>query len=215
MALNSSKYNRLQSFLPFPLDATDQVNAAFARWQSEAAVEAKRIIDLWSYCYVFRYFMLKSTKGDLQAASDFDELVGTVYERVIRRREGVRDSNRYASWVSVICRNALINYSRRRPTTRSIDDEDGPTLVADSPATHYDLGFTHQLLRDAVDRLPPYLEEVAQLFFFQGCDYEEISARLGKPVPTVRAYKHKLVRKMREDPRVAALLDELDRSPED
>lgn len=213
MAFTSSQFSKLLSHLPFPLDATDRVNAAFERWQSGASTEAKRIVDLWSYCYVFRYFLLKSTKGDLQEASDFDALAAKAYRRVIEGRSAVRDSDRYASWVSVICRNALINYAQRQPSKQSIDEEDGPTLIADSPSTPYDLGFTHRLLTDAVDRLPPYLQDVARLYFFEDCDYEEISARLNKPVPTVRSYKHKLIRKMREDPQVAAFLDELGQAP--
>lgn len=211
MASPSPRFARLLSRLPFALDDTDQVNAAFQRWRDEGAEDAKQIADLWAYCFVLRYFMVKGTKNDVGEASSVDALTDKAFQRVLNRSDTVREADKFASWVSVVCRNTFLNYVRRRKHKESIDEEGGPVLVANALSAVDDVGFTAQMLAEAIDRLPPYLQEVADLYFFEGCDYQEISSRTGKSVATVRSYRHKVVKKLREDGRIAAFLDEIGR----
>jgi RNA polymerase sigma factor (sigma-70 family) len=116
--------------------------------------------------------------------------------------------------VSVICKNTLINYVNRKRPEQSIHDESGLVLTADTPATYNDVGFVLQALHSAIDRLPAYLQETAKLYFLKACTYEEISKRIGKDVPTVRSYRHKVVRRFREDDRLLAFLRTTEQSDE-
>lgn len=206
------RFQQLVARLPFALDDTDRANAAFQRWRDDESARAKQVADLWAYCFVSRYFMMKAAKGDLDEASDVDALTDKAFQRVLNNHDTVREADKFASWVSVICRNTFLNYVNRRKRKQSIDDENGPVLVAGALAEVEDVGFTAQLLADAIERLPAYLQEVAELYFFEGCEYEEISSRIGKSVPTVRSYRHKAVQKLREDGRIAAFLEEIGRA---
>jgi RNA polymerase sigma factor (sigma-70 family) len=205
-SLSFSHLDRLVEHLPFPLDATEEVNAAFARWRDHQNREDEKIVALWTYCFVMRYFLVKAVRGTIRSASDLDALIATVYRKTDRKRDSVQNASRYASWVSVICKNTLINYVNRKRPEQSIQDEQGPVLTAESSATYHDAGFVLQALHDAIERLPSYLQETARLYFLQEFTYEEISEQIGKSVPTVRSYRHKAVQKFREDDRLLAFL---------
>jgi len=198
--------DKLVAHLPFSLDATDRVNATFKRWQTHQTEDDEKIVALWTYCFVMRYFLVKSVRGGVQTAADVDALVAKAYRKVDRKRDTVEDASRYASWVSVVCKNTFLNYVSRRPKEQSIQDEDGPVLIAEAPPFYHDAGFVLEALHEAIDRLPAYLQETARLYFLKGCTYEEISEVIGKPVPTVRTYRHKVVRRFRDDDRLIAFL---------
>lgn len=201
-----SHLDRLVAHLPFSLDDIDRANAAFVRWRQDGQRDDEKVVAVWTYCFVMRYFLVKAVRGSIRSPSDLDALIAKVYERVDRNRDTVKNPSRYASWVSVICKNTLINYVNRKRPEQSIDDETSPVLTAETPAAYNDVGFVLQALHDAIDRLPSYLQETAKLHFVNACTYEEISERIGKDVPTVRSYRHKVVRRFRKDDRLLGFL---------
>lgn len=205
-----SHLDRLVAHLPFPLDATEKVNAAFTRWRAHRDREDEKIVAVWTYCFVMRYFLVKAVRGSVRSAADLDALTAKVHRKIDRKRSTIKNASRYASWVSVVCKNTLINYVNRKRPEQSIEDELGPVLTAESSVGH-DAGFVLQALHDAIDRLPSYLQETARLHFLKDFTYEEISDKIGKSVPTVRSYRHKAVRKFREDGRLLAFLQSKDR----
>lgn len=206
MTSSFSHLDELVARLPFSLDATDRVNAAFERWQTQNAEEDEVIVALWTYCFVMRYFLVKSVRGSIQQTADVDALIAKVYRKIDRKRKTIDDASRYASWVSVVCKNTFINYVRRRPPEQSIQDEGGPVLVAETPRVYHDAGFVMDALDEAIDRLPPYLQETARLYFLRGYTYDEISETIDRPVSTVRSYRHKIVQRFREDDGLLAVL---------
>lgn len=209
-----SHLDRLVAHLPFPLDDIDRANEVFVRWRRHGQHDDEKTVAVWTYCFVMRYFLVKAVRGSIRSPSDLDALIADVYEKVNQKRDTVKNPARYASWVSVICKNTLINYVNRKRPEQSIDDENSPVLTAEPPSTYNDVGFVLQALHDAIDRLPPYLQETAKLYFLHGCTYEEISGRIGKDVPTVRSYRHKTVRRFREDNRLLAFLQAPEESDE-
>ena len=210
-----SHLDRLVAHLPFSLDDTDRVNEAFARWRAHGQRGDEKIVAVWTYCFVMRYFLVKAVRGSIRTPSDLDALIAKVYSKVDRKRDTVKDASRYASWVSVICKNTLINYVQRKRPEQSIHDDDAPVLTAESPVTYHDAGFVLQALHDAIDQLPSYLQETARLYFLSDCTYEEIGERIGKDVPTVRSYRHKVVRKLRKNDRLLAFLRTTSREDEE
>ena len=186
--------------LPFHLHETDKVNSAFRRWRHDADDTAKYHVELWTYCFVRRYFLTRFTQDGLyHNPADMDALIEQAYGKVQKHQHTVSDSMRYTGWVSVVCRNAFLNYLRSVQQAVSIDHEGGPILQGDSLEALFDAGLLHDGLHEALGRLPDYLRDIARYRFIEGLSYQEIGARLDKPLPTVRSYVNKAVRKLRED----------------
>ncbi len=191
--------------LPFTLDDVDAVNACYVRCVETAAPDARRTVDMWTYAFAYRYFARKTTKGDLDGP-DLEQLVGTAYERVQRYRDTVRDPGAYGQWVSVVCRNAFLNHVRTRAEHASIDAGEAPEPLDEHAAAAHELPFVHEAVDAAFAALPNYLEDVARLYFLDGYAYAEIADRLGKSVPTLRAYKQRIVKQLRDDPGLSTFL---------
>jgi len=205
----SSRLRTVLARLPFTVDDTDAANEAFRRWINQRDPEAQRRMDMWTYCYVCRYFLAKSAGGNFDSASAPDELITRTYRKIQENREGVRDPDRYANWVSVVCKNTFLNHTRRQRASSSTDDEEGPTLRAET--SHIpEKGFVREALFEAIERLPDYLKEPARLYFLEDWEFDEISDEIGKAVPTVRTYKHKAVKQLREDERLREYVDRPD-----
>jgi DNA-directed RNA polymerase specialized sigma24 family protein len=203
----------LAAHLPFGLDESARVGAAFERWRTatggdhQAGKREKRLVDLWTYCFVRRYFLAKfAAQPDLPAV-DLDAQVERVYQKVEAAREGVRDPQRYPHWVSVVCRNTFLNYVRRtRPATVSLDDEDCRPLPA-GETVRGDFGLAHEVVATAIERLPDYLQPVARMRFLEERSYEAIHEETGVAIPTARTYAGRARKRLRDDPAVRALLD--------
>ncbi len=208
MPTPSSELRTVIDRLPFSVDDTDAANDTFRRWMEENAPKAKRLVDLWTYCYVCRYFLSKSTQGTFNNPSDADELITTAYRKVQNNRESVRNPGRYASWVSVVCKNTLLNYARRNQFSEPIEAEEGPTLTADHEHLVAEIGFVREAFAEAIEQLPRYLQEPARLYFLEDRGFEEISEAVGKPVATVRTYKHKAMKHLRADDRLQEYVDQ-------
>ena len=206
MTTPTSRLRTVLERLPFAVDDTEAANEAFRNWK-RGDDDAKRIVDLWTYCYVCRYFLGKSAGGNFDSAAAPERLITRAYEKIRDKRETVRNPDRYASWVSVVCKNTFLNHTRRDRRAQSIDEEKGPTLRADERGRSQTVGFVQESLEAAIDRLPNYLQEPARLYFLEDRDFEEISEAVDKPVPTIRTYKHKAVQRLREDETLREYVD--------
>ena len=210
MSTPSSKLRTVIDRLPFSVDDADAANDAFQQWRDDEDPDAKRLADLWTYCYVCRYFLAKSARGTFDNPADADELTTRAYRKVQKNRDGVRNAARYANWVSVVCKNTLLNYTRRNRFSESIEEEDRITLTTEKKNAVAEIGFVHEAFVEAIERLPPYLQEPARLYFLENREFEEISEALGKPVATIRTYKHKAIKQLRTDDRLCEYVDQTD-----
>ena len=194
------------SHLPFHLNDVVQANIAFRQWCEGNREAARRIVDLWTYCYVRRYFLLKFIRDPGYHASDFDAVVESTYRKIERNRDRLDCETHFASWVSVICKNTYLNYVTRRRKHLSIDDPDRTVpLVYHEP---YDRGMILLAILEAIDRLPPSLQEIATLRFVEGLSYPEIGDATGKELPIIRAYVNKARKRLQADPALRALIKE-------
>jgi len=205
MTDHSDRLRTVLDRLPFSVDDVDAVNEAFRRWKQEQDPEAERLVDMWTYCYVCRYFLAKSTGDAFNSAVAVDELIMRTYEQIQENRDGVRDPDRYSNWVSVVCKNTFLNYTRRERVADSIDDEQGSPLQSDRSRIP-EIGLVREAFAEAIDRLPSYLQEPARLYFLEDRQVEEISEEIGKSVATVRKYTHKVVKKLREDEKLQEIM---------
>jgi RNA polymerase sigma factor (sigma-70 family) len=205
----SSRLRTVLDQLPFALDDSDAANDAFRRWMESGDPEAERLVDLWTYCFVCRYFLAKASGDAFDRAAAPDKLITRAYQKVQEKRDGVRDPDRYTNWVSVVCKNTFLNHARRDQVADSIDEERGPTLQARESRVP-EVGFVREAFEEAIERLPDYLQEPARLYFLEDREFEEISDEIGKAVPTVRTYKHKAVKQLRKDERLREYVDRPD-----
>jgi RNA polymerase sigma factor (sigma-70 family) len=206
----SSRLRTVLDRLPFAVDDTAAANDAFRRWVEDDEAGAKRTVDLWTYCYVCRYFLSKAARGEFARPAVADELITSAYRKVEDHRDGVRDPDRYANWVSVVCKNTFLNHMRSDRVAESIDDEKGPTLESENRRPVAEMGFVREAFVSAIDELPDYLQTPARLYFLEGKDFEEISEAIDKPVPTVRTYKHKAVKRLRKNETLREYVDHPD-----
>jgi RNA polymerase sigma-70 factor (ECF subfamily) len=135
--------------------------------------------------------------GDGEAAADAtQEAVLSAYRNLRSFRGGS-----FRAWLLRIVTNACYDELRRRkrrPTTSLEDltsdsDEGAPEFEewlaskADGPERLSERSELVQAIQDCLNRLPDEFRIVAVLADVQGCDYEEVSKAIGKPLGTVKS----------------------------
>lgn len=188
--------DELVAALPFHLDDIPAINAIYLRWYASRDAHEREVIQLWTYCFIRRYFLIKFAQEASWSAVDLDVLVETAFRKTEEREDQIREPSRYASWVSVVCKNTFRNYLRSRRHQIPIEHV---SLVAEMPVAYNELGRRQEALARAIDRLPPYLHACTRLRFLSGLSYAEIAEQTGRPLPTIRAYIYKAIKRLRED----------------
>ncbi|MFK7847806.1 MAG: RNA polymerase sigma factor [Rhodothermales bacterium] len=197
-----ARLEQLVSRLPFSLNDMPRANQVFREWIKYERNEDLYIVDVWTYCFVWRNLIVKFSRNPDLNKSDFDMLVARVYERIVERRYTVLDETRYTNWVSVICRNFFVNYLRTLKKNQSIDDLSD---IADMEALDVtgelddDLMVLREILLSAIARLPDYLQPVVRMRMLEQKSYDEISEVIDKKVEVVRSYFNKAIQKLRAD----------------
>ncbi|MEM6782567.1 MAG: sigma-70 family RNA polymerase sigma factor [Bacteroidota bacterium] len=194
--------------LPFPLDAYDEANAAFAAMRTGAPGPA-RTVDLWTFAYILRYYLTKYLREESMGVTDIDALVDTAFRRAQTNFGRVEDPARFAAWVSKICRNTFLNFLRSSSRHTTALDEDAH-LEPSPPeaAEHLDRAVIRHAIDGAIGRLPPSLQEVARRRLLHREAYDAIAEATGRPLASVRTYVNKALTRLREDAALRALWDE-------
>ncbi|MEZ4700548.1 MAG: sigma-70 family RNA polymerase sigma factor [Rhodothermales bacterium] len=194
-ALHALKRN-----LPFAIDDIDRVNALYADWLRHRRPADIRVIDLWTYCFVWRYLLTKFLRDPSLNEVDLDSLLGRIYEQVVDKRHSLQNRDRYASWVSVVCHNQYVNY-RRLTHPEMIRGLPPETALVEEPAIqHDDVLVLYRALTAAIGRLPEYLRDVCELKVVHGRTYEEIGRLTEKNIVVVRSYINRSLQRLRADP---------------
>lgn len=202
--------HNLIDLLPFHLDDSDPVNEAFARWRHNPNASDKRLVDMWTYCYVYRYFLIKLASPVAHKSLILDRLVANAFEDVQSSLGSIRRPKCYTNWVSRICRNTFVNHLRTHHTVVSLDVQ-GPLPVDEglSAIEARDASVIYQSIRAAIETLPDYLREVARMRLLENCSYGAIRDQTGKPLKTLRSYVNKALIRLRRNPDLLVLFDEI------
>lgn len=196
--------------LPFHLDDAPKINEVFVRWRRRPSASDKRLIDIWTYCYVYRYFLIKFSVTGEQFPLPVDQLVSSAFADVQEHLHSVCFPDRFTIWVSRICRNSFANYLRTQYTTVPLE-EAGPALTVEQrwAVDIHDAAVVGRDIAAAVAALPVFLQKIASMRLLQGCSYKSISAGTGVSRATARAYVYKVLLHLRRNLRLQALLKEL------
>lgn len=194
--------DRLARRLPFALDAVDAAGEAFARWKRTGRKRDLVPVDLWTYCYIRRYFLVRFAREPSFGVSELEDVVERAFRRVEEGRSSLRAPERYARWTTVVCRRTYLNFVSRRRELTPVDRIAEPEADEPSAEILHDRAGTVRVLLTAIARLPSFLQPYARLRFVEGLEYDEIARRTGRPAATVRAYAHKAVLRFRADGRL-------------
>ena len=150
--------------------------------------------------------LLYSMLGNLADAQDaFQE----TFLRAYTGLSGYRFDGEFGGWLSRIAVNQAINRRRQRSRRRlfSLDSsrEDGPTGIEmlesaaeTGPENRLLQRETREIIRKAVDRLPPKQQAVFTLKHIQGYKISEIAGMLECAEGTVKNYLFRAVRGLRK-----------------
>lgn len=162
----------------------------------EGVIEAfEEIVDRYQnqiVTYLCRYV------GSREMAED---LAQETFLRVFRRAETYDPSSKFSTWIYTIAVNLAkdeFKRLRRRPQTRSMDDERAgegirsdslrtPEGDEESPTGRMERGERSDRVNDLLARIPPEERDVLILRDINGFTYTEIADTLGLPMGTVKS----------------------------
>ena len=136
---------------------------------------------------LFRYAMTLSRNN-----ATAEDLVQETYLRALSAQDQLRPDSNHKSWLFKILRNVWLNELRKgRWKTRALDTEfdEATSGIAASPRSnphlHYVSKLEVELVREAIQQLPPVFREVIVLREYEELSYQEIAEILGCPAGTV------------------------------
>ena len=149
--------------------------------------------------------------GDREVAED---AVQEIFWRAWRRLASFDRSRAFAPWLFGITHNYCIDeLRRRRVRPQPVYEDDDHPILSDIP-DEADVGEAailaeqRQSVRDALDQLPEEQRQALLLAYFGGLTQQEIAARLGNPLGTVKTRMRLGLQKLRALLQGQALVEE-------
>jgi RNA polymerase sigma-70 factor (ECF subfamily) len=135
---------------------------------------------------------LRPFVGRQVPAADVDDVLQDVFLRVQRGLEGLRDEERYTSWLFQVARSSVIDHARRRARHPVVAGDDvGDELPAPAPEEEADDREAARLLASCVSvfvaRLPSPYREAITLVELQGLTAREAAALVGISVSGMKS----------------------------
>ncbi len=109
-------------------------------------------------------------------------------------------SEHVGAWLYRVCRNRVIDLSRKDRAMRPLDDEKLAATASEEPppALSLEAKESGALVVRLLARLPERHQEVVRLKFQEGLSYREIATVTGQSVTNVGFLLHSALRKLRE-----------------
>jgi RNA polymerase sigma-70 factor (ECF subfamily) len=105
------------------------------------------------------------------------------------------------SWLAMIAHNKAIDRLRSRPRARKSEPLDMAEDIADpsaSPQLDAQASAERQRLEECLKRLDTRRRSLIRAAFFDGSTYEELAARIGSPLGTVKSWIRRGLMQLRE-----------------
>ena len=110
-----------------------------------------------------------------------EDVVHDVFVRIWEKRDQLDPARSFKSYLFTICRNRILNLLERAAYETQILDEISrgyAAILADDSEGNNFVVEREQLLRDAIDKLPPQRRQIFELAKLNGLSYEEIARQL-------------------------------------
>ena len=126
--------------------------------------------------------------GLLGNASDAEDVTQDAFVLAFRKATGLREADRFRSWVCRIARNLALNRIRADRRTRRRDElaSSDTACAVDVAASAEDREFEARV-RLEIDRLPPKLRDALLMCAIQELEPSAVAGLLGIPQGTVRS----------------------------
>jgi RNA polymerase sigma-70 factor (ECF subfamily) len=127
--------------------------------------------------------------GDRSEAEDvLQEVYVTVWRKAVQFDSA---RARASTWMGTIARNRCIDRLRSQPAAvvrAPIELLDFAEDPSPSPAAQAEAGLERAQLDDCIEQLEPKRQVLIRTAFFEGATYEELSARSGSPLGSVKSW---------------------------
>ena len=132
-------------------------------------------------------FVIPRVSSDEETAQ---EIVQTALSRALEKIHSYRGESALFTWLCVIARNEIVDWSRRNARYRGhiVLTEDFPEIQAavnsilappaDDPHKHYQKYEMSRLIHVALDKLPPKYGDALEWKYIQGYSVKEIAAKM-------------------------------------
>ncbi len=131
----------------------------------------------------YRRLTLIVLASDQMSVTDAQEIVQEAFAIAYARRATVRAVDNAEAWICTVAVNLARRRRRRRRLADRLTDRDRRPPVPD----HADVGAEHADLYLAIRALPDSQREAVFLHYLADMSVEEIAARTGRPVGTVKS----------------------------
>ena len=125
---------------------------------------------------------------------DADDLCQKVFIRCYGSLKRLKDRERFNAWLYTIAVNQVRDHWRKRKEILCLDDDSETGAFADSlqsdnpdPADCAESSSRAELVRKALEMLPPEQKEVLVLKIYQGLKFTEIATAVDAPLNTVKS----------------------------
>ena len=131
--------------------------------------------------------------------AEAQEILQEVFLTVWRKADGFDAGKAGAiTWLSVLARNRAIDRIRQRPT--QADDVDVAAKIPDGAPSAFDVIEQAQdatRLGDCLDTLDERARTMIRSAFFEGATYPQLAAQAGVPLPTMKSWIRRGLRRLR------------------
>jgi RNA polymerase sigma-70 factor (ECF subfamily) len=135
-------------------------------------------------------------------AADAEDVLQTVFTRLLRREEQPDLSNSAGSYLHRAAVNAALDLMRRRKRARAVDlDEVGEQLVDDDAGPERRRGSREIAVRvrEALGRLSPRQAEIFSLRYLEGLGNLEIATMLGSSQTSIAVILHRARHRLQKE----------------
>lgn len=136
------------------------------------------------------------------SAEDAEDVLQTVFMRLVRRKEGVQLGANPTAYLHRAAINAGLDLVRSRRSAKTTPLEDVEPLLAaknsEAPDRVVGSGEIRDEVRRALTQLSPRSAEIFALRYFEGYDNHEIARMLGSSRSTVAVILHRARQRVRE-----------------
>jgi RNA polymerase sigma-70 factor (ECF subfamily) len=136
------------------------------------------------------------------SAADAEDVLQTVFLRLLRRDRGVADEEIPAGYLRVAAVNAALDLLRSRSAAKGTDLESSERALVDrgaGPERATESGEIRAIVREALGRLSPQMAQIFTLRYVEGYGNREIAKMLGRPQVFVGVTLHRARRKLRDE----------------
>ena len=127
--------------------------------------------------------------GDRSEAEDvLQEVYVTVWRKAVQFDSA---RARASTWMGTIARNRCIDRLRSQPASATRAPMEALDFAEDpspTPAAHAESGMERAQLDECIGQLEPKRQVLIRTAFFEGATYEELSARSGSPLGSVKSW---------------------------